>query len=93
MRDQQQNQGNVCCLGENTSGSSDSCPKKCRETGTGTLVFLCPEDSSEEHVGLAEVLHSSAGCDHSEETQPCVKISFWEHCWAPSPAVLQLVSS
>lgn len=33
-----------------------------------TLVFLCPEDSSEEHMELAEVLHSSAGCDHSEET-------------------------
>lgn len=68
LREQQQNQGNACCLAETTSGSNECCPKRCREAGTVTLVFLCPEDSSEEHMGLAEVLHSSAGCDHSEET-------------------------
>lgn len=89
LGDQQQNQGKVCCLGETTSGSSQCCPKRTREAGTATLVCLWPEDSSEEHVGLAEVLHSSAGCDHSVETQPCVRISFWEHCQVSSSAVLQ----
>lgn len=93
LRDQQQSRGNVCCPGEPTSGSSERCPKRRREAGTGTLLFLCPKDSSEQHMGLAEELHCSAGCDHSEETQPCVRISFWEHCRVPRPAVLQLLSS
>lgn len=70
----------------------NAAPKDAEKLGR-SLWSLCPEDSSEEHMELAEVLHSSAGCDHSEETKPCVKIGFWEHCWVPSPAVLQLLSS
>lgn len=67
-------------------------PERCRQAETGTLVFLRPgQDSSEEQVGLADMLRFCPGCDLLAREQPCVRISFWEHCWGPTPAVLQLL--
>lgn len=39
LRDQQQSRGNVCCPGEPTSGSSERCPKRCRELGRALCSF------------------------------------------------------
>lgn len=47
LRDQQQYQGNVCCVGEPTSGSSECCPKRCREAGSWSFcVQKTPQRST-----------------------------------------------
>lgn len=61
---------------------------------SGTLVFLCPgQDSSRSRWAWQMCYTPVLSVISSEETQPCVRIGFWEHCWVPSPAVLQLLSS